>query len=73
MVLPLLGGFFIDRIGIRIGMFIFTTCMILGQGIMWYGASSGVYYLMLVGNFIFGLGSESMSISTSKINYAYLL
>lgn len=67
MVLPAFGGIFLDKIGIRPGLLLFTTILTLGQ----FVCAAGVYYksyaLMLAGRVIFGLGGESMSVAQSAI------
>jgi len=66
-VLPLAGGIFLDIIGIRVGLLMFTIILTIGQGIFMMGGILDVYWLMLVGRFVFGLGGECMSVSQSAI------
>jgi len=63
MVLPLAGGIFLDKIGVRIGLLLFTLVLTIGQFIFMIGGNRNVYWLMLVGRFVFGLGGECMSVS----------
>ncbi len=56
---PLLGGMFIDKFGLRI-VIIITTSLIAGSSvIVWYGVMQLNYYYILVGRTLFGLGGES--------------
>lgn len=62
-VLPIFGGIFLDAIGLRLGIMIFTAILTLGQAIF----ATGGYYkslgIMLAGRVVFGLGGESMSVA----------
>lgn len=62
-VLPLFGGIFLDVIGIRVGLIMFTTILTLGQFIYMLGVIKNVYWVMLAGRVVFGLGGECMSVS----------
>jgi MFS family permease len=67
VVMVLIGGVIIDRIGTRASMLIFTIIFVIGAGIT---ASQGTFLTMAVGRLVFGLGAESMinavSAATSK-------
>ena len=54
-IMPLLGGIFVDRVGIRRGLVIFCSMVLLGQVVFWAGAWLQAFWLMLVGRFLFGL------------------
>jgi MFS family permease len=60
LLMPFLGGIFLDIIGRRSGYFIFGTLTVIGQAIYTIGAYGHVYWLMIVGRVIFGLGSDTM-------------
>ncbi len=60
IILPFFGGMLIDKIGVRVSILIFSTILILGQGIVVIGGYSLSYYTMLIGRGIFGMGSESL-------------
>lgn len=66
-VLPLLGGIFLDKIGIRIGLLLFTSILTVGQFVYAIGGTKNVYWVMLAGRVIFGLGGECMSVGQSAI------
>lgn len=67
MILPLLGGVFLDKIGIKIGLMMFTIILTIGQLVFAFGVSTETYWLALVGRFIFGLGGECMTVAQSTI------
>jgi MFS family permease len=58
----LLGGILIDRIGSRKAMLLFGALCFVGAGIT---ASSSALPLMAAGRLVFGLGAESMIVSTN--------
>lgn len=65
-VLAIFGGLLIDRyLGLRRGMLLFTTLVLLGSVLFFFGVWSVSYPLMLAGRVIFGLGGESLSVSQS--------
>mmetsp|Transcript_32062 Transcript_32062/g.42511 ORF Transcript_32062/g.42511 Transcript_32062/m.42511 type:complete len:81 (-) Transcript_32062:1146-1388(-) len=63
MILPLLGGIFIDKIGIRLGLILFTVVLTAGQLVFAIGGYQASYPMMMLGRFIFGLGGESMTVA----------
>lgn len=67
IILPLLGGFFIDYVGVRLGITIFATLICVGQAVFALGCSSRQYWLALLGRIIFGFGGESLTVSQSAI------
>jgi len=66
-VLPLFGGIFLDKIGIRIGLLMFTIVLTVGQFIYMLGVCRNVYWVMLAGRVVFGMGGECMTVSQSAI------
>jgi len=67
MILPLLGGIFLDKIGIKSGLMLFTIILTIGQLVFAFGVSEELYWLTLLGRFIFGLGGECMTVAQSTI------
>ncbi|EGR34415.1 major facilitator superfamily domain protein [Ichthyophthirius multifiliis] len=69
IALPLFGGIFIDIVGVRKGIFIFTFILIIGQLLCSIGVLHSVnnFSVILVGRVIFGLGGESLSVTQSAI------
>jgi len=64
IIMVLIGGLIIDRIGTRKSVFIFTLLVMLGALIT---ALYGNLYLMVTGRLIFGLGAESMIVAITTI------
>ncbi len=62
IVMVLIGGIIIDRIGTRKSMMIFTCIFVAGAGIT---AINGDFITMAVGRLIFGLGAETMIVAVS--------
>jgi len=63
-VLPLFGGIFLDAIGIRKGLILFTVILTIGQLLFAYaGSDPPSYHLMLASRLVFGLGGENMSVA----------
>jgi len=67
MVLPLLGGVFIDYIGVTKSLMMFCALLFIGQTVMSIGVHYVSYELVLAGNFIFGLGGENASVAYMAI------
>lgn len=67
MILPILGGVFLDRIGIRQGLILFTTILTIGQLVFTMGGYQTNFDLMIAGRVIFGIGGESMCVAQSAI------
>jgi len=66
-VLPLIGGIFIDRLGNRKGVFLFSFILIIGQGVCTIGVGAKSYGVILIGRIIFGLGGENLAVTQSAI------
>lgn len=66
-VLPIFGGIFLDMIGLRIGIILFTVVLTLGQAIFTLGGFYKSLGIMIAGRVVFGLGGESLSVSQSAI------
>jgi nitrate/nitrite transporter NarK len=62
-VLPIFGGIFLDAIGLRLGIMLFTTILTLGQAIFTVGGYYKSLGIMIAGRVVFGLGGESMSVA----------
>jgi MFS family permease len=67
MVLPIFGGLFLDRIGIRSGLLLFTFILTLGQFVFMMGGYQHNYNVMIAGRVIFGMGGECMGVAQSSI------
>ena len=51
----------------RIGLLMFTTILTIGQFIYAIGGTKNVYWVMLAGRVVFGLGGACMSVGQSAI------
>jgi len=58
------GGIVIDSwLGIRKGTLLFCALIFLGQAIFAWAVYTRIYWLCLVGRFVFGLGGESLTVA----------
>ena len=64
IIMVLIGGVIIDKIGTRISTFIFTTFCLIGAAIT---ASFSDITMMAVGRLMFGLGAESMIVAITTV------
>lgn len=64
ILMVLVGGIIIDKIGTRISVVIFTILIMLGAVVT---AITGNFYTMVAGRLIFGLGAESMIVAITTI------
>lgn len=64
IIMVLIGGLIIDRIGTRTSVIIFTTLIMLGAFVT---AFTGNIWLMASGRLLFGLGAESMIVAVTTI------
>jgi MFS family permease len=62
IVMVLVGGIVIDRIGTKRSLFLFTAIMFAGAALT---ASSGTLALMAAGRLVFGLGAESQIVAVT--------
>ncbi|XP_003382714.1 PREDICTED: major facilitator superfamily domain-containing protein 1-like [Amphimedon queenslandica] len=59
IVLCLIGGIIIDKlVGLRLGLLVFVTSVLVGQTIWGVGGLIDNYFIMLVGRFFIGAGNE---------------
>jgi MFS family permease len=57
-----IGGFIIDRVGLRKSLMIFGVLCLIGPAIT---ASSGLLWIMATGRLIFGMGAESLNVAVT--------
>lgn len=62
-VLPIFGGYIVDKIGTRPSNLVFAFLITLGQLFFALGASLRLYPLSLFGRAVFGLGGECLNVS----------
>jgi len=63
IILPLCGGIFIDKLGLRLGAIIFAGIIALGQGIFTVGGFITNFPVMVAGRFVLGVGSEAAAVA----------
>ena len=66
-ILPLFGGFLVDKMGVRIGLLFFSLLLTIGQLLIFLGGISTTFSLLLVGRVLFGIGSESLNVTQTTI------
>lgn len=70
VVLPFLGGYLSDRLGVRLMLLVFLLFITLGQCVFALGSSltgDAAWQVMWVGRTIFGFGGESLSVAQSAL------
>jgi hypothetical protein len=67
----LLGGYLIDRIGLRITAVLFTSLVVAGSTLMAMAEFFGLYWLAVVGRLFYGLGGESVYVCADAILCEY--
>mgnify|MGYP003385769914 FL=1 len=67
VILPFFGGFFVDKLGVRITLLIFCGLVTLGQIVFCIGVSMKSWPVIFIGRLIFGLGGENFSVATSVL------
>jgi len=64
VVLPIIGGFLIDRVfGVRFGTVVFAAFILAGQVILAVGGLIGTFSVMALGRLVFGIGGESLNMA----------
>lgn len=64
IVLAFFGGYIVDKVtGIRAGAMLFCGLIVSGDIIFAMGIQFKIYWLCVVGRFIFGLGGESLTVA----------
>ena len=62
IIMPILGGIFTDKMGLRLSFIILISTATLGQAIFMFGGYTENFPIMVAGRAVFGLGSESFYI-----------
>jgi len=65
--LPFFGGYFVDKLGVRLCLTVFSSLIATGQVIFALGLSIRSWPVMLVGRTVFGFGGESLGVANSAI------
>ncbi|KAL9188886.1 hypothetical protein ACHAXT_011376 [Thalassiosira profunda] len=67
VILPLIGGNFVDRHGAPFCLTVFAATVCAGAVLLSVGVASKAWGLMYLGRFVFGLGAESLCVAQSTI------
>jgi hypothetical protein len=67
VILPFFGGYFVDRLGVRLCLIVFATLITLGQFIFAIGLSAKSWPIMFLGRVVYGLGGENLGVGNSAI------
>ena len=67
IIFPFFGGFFVDKMGVRIGLLFFSLLLTIGQLLIFLGGITTTFPLLLVGRVLFGIGSESLNVTQTTI------
>ena len=67
IIIPFVGGFIVDYYGARVGIFVFTSVVFLGQGIVWLGGSTEKFWVIIFGRIIFGVGGELIEVAHQNL------
>ena len=62
MVFPLFSGLIINKIGKTNAMLLFNALVVIGMSIIIIGPALGVYWPMVIGRTIFGIGCETCNV-----------
>ena len=68
VILPLIGGIFLDKIGIRLGLVVFAFTILVGQTLFMIGGYTKTYWFMILGRVIFGLGGETFGVKSAWVS-----
>lgn len=73
IILPFVGGIIIDKLGVRVGVALFSFILIVGQAVVTFGAATESFTIMLVGRVIFGLGGECLNVAQSVVSTKWFM
>jgi len=72
VVLPIVGGFLMDRVlGTRFGTICFAFIIVIGQAIFALGGFVNELWVMEIGRFVFGIGGESLAVAQNTYAVAW--
>lgn len=58
VIVPLIGGMLIDKVGARIVLIITCSICVIGHAVYSFGGLENMFTIMLLGRIIFGVGGE---------------
>ena len=66
VILPLFGGKIVDQFG-ALSTILFTTIVLIGQTLFTIGVEQRLWWVMLLGRTVYGLGGENLGVSNSAL------
>lgn len=66
-IIPFFGGFLLDKLGLRSGLFLCCVCVCLGPLLVAFSSVTQTFALALAGRFVFGLGAETSYVALDTI------
>lgn len=67
VVLPLILGALLDRLGQRQMVYLLSLFIVVGQVVFTFGVTIKDFPVMLIGRVLFGIGGESLSVAQTKL------
>jgi MFS family permease len=67
VILPFFGGYFVDKLGVRMCLIIFALLITLGQFIFAIGLSAKSWPIMFLGRVVYGFGGENLGVANSAV------
>ncbi|KAG0222539.1 hypothetical protein BGW42_006474, partial [Actinomortierella wolfii] len=67
IVLPLAGGFLVDRLSASKMIIVFSLCICTGQSLFIIGLVTRSFWTMVLGRFLFGIGGECLEVAQCKV------
>ncbi|CAD7926752.1 unnamed protein product [Amoebophrya sp. A25] len=71
VVLPLLGGVFMDRVGVKVSVMVLTAFVVAGAALVTAGCWAKSWMLMWAGRVLFGVGGESLQVAQNALIFTY--
>jgi MFS family permease len=67
VILPFFGGYFVDKLGVRLCLLVFASLITAGQLVFAFGLSIKSWPVMLIGRVLYGFGGESFGVGNSAV------
>jgi len=66
-IIPFFGGFLLDKLGLRIGLFLCSSFVCMGSLLVAFSSVTETFSLTLAGRFVFGIGAETCYVALDTI------
>lgn len=81
IILPLVGGILVDKVGLNFAIILFGTFQLIGEGIFTIAGFIGTddrsnhlpFIVAIVGRFFLGMGGESLTVSLSTVQSRWFM